>query len=132
MSESVKDGHSLAISAEVKDVSPQAKKGQAKNYNGFVAGVFSGIAKLSVGCVSTFFCLEEVVGVLIVEIGILSTRSKYDCKQPRKVNSMALLIVSCRPLGRKVLMDCTKVRTDGQHCSDLQRGLTAFQARLHP
>ena len=51
MSASVRDGTSLPQDLDKQNVSKQAIVGAPKggNYKGFVAGVFSGIAKLSVG-----------------------------------------------------------------------------------
>ncbi len=52
MSGTVKDTTSLPNTAATKkNEVNRAPSSKGSNYKGFVAGVFSGIAKLSVGCV---------------------------------------------------------------------------------
>ena len=49
MSATVKDGKSFPMPATDGKNETTAKSSKGGNYKGFVAGVFSGIAKLSVG-----------------------------------------------------------------------------------
>jgi hypothetical protein len=74
------------------------KRKEQKNYKGFVAGVFSGIAKLtgqSVTLPSPAY-LPTLLVLTILQWATLLTQSKSVCRRPKSPNSKDPSNVSCK------------------------------------
>lgn len=110
----------------------EEKKAPAKNYKGFVAGVFSGVAKLSgqskfptvalpllsrawvaieAGFGHTFsFQVEDIVLTAILQLVTHSTPSKSVFKLPRVLDSAGLFNVWSRPFAMRGQLPSIRAR----------------------